>query len=423
MPTISLYLDERHIKKSGCAPLKISIRNRSTVAYISTDYDIPPKCWLHNRVVSSKDKATDALMPYPPKVMNFKITERLTEVQMLAHELCGWKSNMDAPTIKDKIIMALEGKEVTVKGSRSRGQDGVLLVDCWEEKISLLEVKKTKEVYQATLRYVQKVMSRVDGLLMEDIDENWMHLWMDKMKKGCKAHKPLHPNSISNYLNMFKAVWHYGQRQGYVSREHIPYEGMKAPRVATRSRALTIEDMRKVWNTDILSADVHYNAVRNVMIGRDMFCLSFCLCGINTTDLYDLRESDIRAGRLEVDRKKTGVHINVKIEPEAQEIIDRYKKDGYLIGKIRKDSVEYVTMSVNRGLKNIMDGLTMYWARHTWASLAVELDIPDRTVFMGLAHRQGKPSDETYITMRNRKLDKANRKIIDYVLGKVEAPD
>ena len=65
----------------------------------------------------------------------------------------------------------------------------------------------------------------------------------------------------------------------------------------------------------------------------------------------------------------------------------------------------------------------MYWARHTWASLAVELDIPDRTVFMGLAHRQGKASDETYITMRNRKLDIANRKVIDYVLGKIEAPD
>lgn len=419
MPTITLYLDTRRIKQNGCAPLKFIIRNRGTSAYMSAGMDIPPQCWKDGKVILSKVKELDQLLPYPPRFLNINLNSKLVEVQETMDDLCGYKTNMTAQCIKEQIETVISGDVI----KSGRPDKGLKIKDVFEEYILELTVFKTKQLYVALLQYLSKNIRHFSILTFTEVDEEWVESFVKLMRKGSAQQRALASNTVANYYTMFKSVWHYAQRKKYIGKDHEPFIGIKVTRAATRSRALCIEDMRKVWNYDVFAENVHHNAVRNLIVGRDMFILSFCLCGINMADLYELTESDIRGGRLETDRKKTGVHINVRIEPEAQEIINRYKMDGYLIGKIRKSTLGLTSQSVTAGLHRILPGLTLYWARHTWASLAVELDIPDRTVFMGLAHRQGRAADETYITMRNRKLDKANRKVIDYVLGKIEAPD
>lgn len=59
--------------------------------------------------------------------------------------------------------------------------------------------------------------------------------------------------------------------------------------------------------------------------------------------------------------------------------------------------------------------LTMYHARHTWASLAAELDIPKETIAAAPGHSQSSVTD-IYIDFDQRKVDEANRRVIDYVL-------
>jgi integrase len=417
MPTISLYLDDRHVKKSGTCPLKFAIRNNGKSVYMTANIEIPPQCWRDGKVVTSRNAAIDALMPHPPKQMNIKIQQRLAEVQHITDQICGWKSNMDAYVLRTRIVAALSGKPIVAQGMENRCQ-AMTLMDCWDEIIQTKDEEATRQAYLASQSYVRRNVARADSILLEEIDEEWVASVLTLMRKGAKTQQALMANTVSGYYSRLKAVWHYAQRKRYVAKDNDPFVEHKATQAATRSRALTVEELRRIWNYK--KKNLHHNALRNAAVGRDMFVLSFCLCGINMADLFRLREDDIRGGRLETDRKKTGVHINIKIEPEAQEIIDRYKKDGYLIGRLFRGRQNYVAASINRGLKSIMPEVTMYWARHTWVSLAVELDIPDRTVFMGIAHRQGKASDETYITMRNRKLDIANRKVIDYVLGKIE---
>lgn len=410
MPTITLYLDNRVIKKNGTCPLKFVIRNYGTVVYMKADIDLPPQCWKDGKVVTSRNAATDALLPRPPKLMNILIQQRLLRVQEIAQQICGWKSNMTASVLREKIIRTLNGQSVSLTGEDS----DILFMDCVDEYTSTLEKKKTIQLHNYIKNYIRKNIPHAEELALYEMDEDWIRNLMGVMKKGTKTQKPLSANSILNIMCLIKATWHYAQRKKYVSKDNVPFANIKLPKPTIKSRALSIEEMREVWYHE------GNRRRQSEVVGRDMFVLSFCLCGLNMADLYKLRESDIRGGRLECDRQKTGVHINIKIEPEAQAIIDKYKKDGYLIGKVRKVSADNTTHAVNKGLRHIRSGLTMYWARHTWVSLAVELDIPDRTVFMGIAHRQGKASDETYVTMRNRKLDIANRRVIDYVLGKIE---
>lgn len=61
-------------------------------------------------------------------------------------------------------------------------------------------------------------------------------------------------------------------------------------------------------------------------------------------------------------------------------------------------------------------GLSIYWARHTWATIASELDIPDATISAALGHSINNPTTAIYIDFNARKVDEANRKVIDYLL-------
>jgi integrase len=57
--------------------------------------------------------------------------------------------------------------------------------------------------------------------------------------------------------------------------------------------------------------------------------------------------------------------------------------------------------------------LTMYYARHSWATFAAELDIPKETIAAALGHGSKEVTD-IYINFNAKKVDKANKKIIEY---------
>ena len=67
------------------------------------------------------------------------------------------------------------------------------------------------------------------------------------------------------------------------------------------------------------------------------------------------------------------------------------------------------------GAKIGLENLTTYHARHTWASVAAELDIPKETIAAALVHSARTVTD-IYIDFDQRKVDAANRRVIDYVL-------
>ena len=163
----------------------------------------------------------------------------------------------------------------------------------------------------------------------------------------------------------------------------------------------------------------------------DMFKLIFMLVGINMVDLCHLKE--IADGRITYHRAKTGALLSIKVEPEALEIIERYRGIDWLINILDryKDHRNYIhrmnntlkkigpTKREGRGGKKKIDALfpnlSTYWARHSWATIAASLDIPKETIGHALGHSANSVKD-IYIEFDQRKVDKANRKVLDWVL-------
>ena len=109
--------------------------------------------------------------------------------------------------------------------------------------------------------------------------------------------------------------------------------------------------------------------------------------------------------------------MSIKLEPEAIEIIEKYKGREKLLkwGEHRKSYKSFM-MKVNQTMNDIIPGCTAYYARHTIASLAAELDIPNDTIAQILGHHdESHKTTLIYINVDQSKADKACRMIFDYV--------
>lgn len=67
----------------------------------------------------------------------------------------------------------------------------------------------------------------------------------------------------------------------------------------------------------------------------------------------------------------------------------------------------------------LFPNITSYWARHTWATIAASLDIPKETIAAALGHG-GNTTTDIYIDFDRRKVDEANRKVIDFLNQEVD---
>ena len=69
----------------------------------------------------------------------------------------------------------------------------------------------------------------------------------------------------------------------------------------------------------------------------------------------------------------------------------------------------------NKALGEIHTGLTTYWARHSWATIAASLDISEDTIALALGHASAHATTSIYIERSLRKVDEANRRVLDAV--------
>lgn len=165
----------------------------------------------------------------------------------------------------------------------------------------------------------------------------------------------------------------------------------------TRKRALNIEQLRTVAEADLEDAP-------KLGMARDLFILSYYLRGIPFIDLAYLRKTDIHDNVLCYHRSKTGRVLSITLEPWMWEIIERYRCENpdspYLLriirnpGSIPEERRQYESalrlynkhlyrLSLLLGLEV---RLTSYVARHTWATLAYNEDIPVAKISAGLSH-------------------------------------
>jgi len=291
--------------------------------------------------------------------------------------------------------------------------------DFAEQVLKRISKNKTREVYTATKQKIRQFCESQDyandanELAFGDIDVAFVKNFESHMEKN-----KLSVNTRSLHLRNLRKIYNDAIKESKASAEAYPFRNHQIKTEKTKHRNLEIEELLLLRDYACTTSQKQY---------VDMFFLGFYLIGINMVDLCNLTEIT-KTGRIEYRRSKTSSLLSIKVEPEAKKIIEKYRGQKYLVNIAeRYEDYSNYLRRLNKNLKEIgsnkaekkkglFPDLSWYYARHTWATIAAELDIPDDIIEMALGHeRDSKKSVIIYIKRNQKKVDDANRKVIDYV--------
>lgn len=289
----------------------------------------------------------------------------------------------------------------------------------------------TANKYNATLVAFEKFIGN-RRIHFDNVDENLLLDFEQHLRQV-----PLQPNTVSFYMSNFRALYNKAQKRGYVTRGKSPFDVVPIRIEKTRKLAVSADVIRRVAQSEFPDS-------YKLNCARDMFMFSFYCRGMSFVDMAYLRQEDIRDGMLHYRRRKTGQVYSVRIIPEVQAILDRYREgcspwalpvmldfedDGLLHplvynGTTPDERKQFETKlylrykySLSHYLRFFRDirkrlalpvALSFNVARHSWASLARKQGIPVSVISVGLGHTSEKTTRIYLDELDNKTVDEAN---------------
>lgn len=371
--------------RNGKVNIKIRIIHNGESREIGTKFYIDPKYFLSSGMVSDELPGYDYINVELQKlVLNYNTT--LLKVN--------WKQlhvNRIVEILKDENFVNSDFlayfRKVIVKKSKVN--------------------RRTGEIYQATLDKVEKFEIR-RPLLFENITEGWLKDFRDEEKSigNSKA-------TISIHLRNIRAVINDAIDNREIPLSLYPFRRFQIQSGSDEKTPLTLNQLKK-----LIALHPETKGQENA---KNALLLSFCLIGMNSSDMMDCLDRDVKSGRLRYERNKSKKKLNIKLEPEALEYIEKLKgKDHLLNFSARFKNAKTFSSSTNQLLKPLgdeigMENLMMYTARHTWASLAKNLlGVEDNDIAAALSHSVGGVT-QAYIHRNQEYIDKINRDLLDIV--------
>ncbi len=372
------------------------IHNR-VVRQLATDYHIFSDEWDGKSIVPAGDTAR---LPYL-KTTAERIEWELKLLRSIINQLDSRQQRYTA----DDIITTF--RQSAKEYSLFNFMQGIIA------RLQQLGKHRTGETYHATLRSFMQFREDKD-IPLEDIDADLMLTYEAHLRK-----KGLARNSTSFYMRILRAVYNRAVEKGLTVNRN-PFKHVYSGVDKTVKRAIPLKAIRQIKNLDLLSQP-------SLEFARDMFLFSFYTRGMSFIDMAYLRKRDLANGVLTYRRRKTGQQLLIRWEKCMQEIVKKYSTAAdspYLLPIItalgNAERAQYQTMlhRVNYCLKKIATlaaipvQLTMYVARHSWASAAKSKNIPISVISEGMGHDSEMTTQIYLASLDTAVVDRANAQIL-----------
>ena len=271
---------------------------------------------------------------------------------------------------------------------------------------------RTSETYKSTLNSFKKFRKDED-IMLDCLTSEIMEAY-EAWHKG----RGVAPNTISFYTRILRAVYNRAVEDDIIENRN-PFRHVYTGVDKTVKRALPLAVIKKIKTLDLsLTPALDY--------ARDMFLMSFYLRGMSFIDMAFLKKSDLKTGYVTYRRRKTGQQLVIEWTKEMQMILDKYpeNKSDYLLPIIRNSGLnERCTYrntgyNINHNLKRIAEmvgvtiPLTLYVARHSWASAAKAKGIPLSVISEGMGHDSEATTQIYLASLDTSVVDKANSLIL-----------
>lgn len=280
---------------------------------------------------------------------------------------------------------------------------------------------RTSETYRAAINSFFKFLSEKNDMWDKNIMIDCIDSVVIEAYERWLRGRGVRPNTVSFYLRILRAIYNRAVGEG-ITVDRRPFIKSYTGIDRTIKRALPVALLKKIKGLDLsLSPGLDY--------ARDIFLLSFMLRGMSFVDMAYLRKSDLNNGYVTYRRRKTGQTLTIKWTKEMKTIIEKYPDNDtdYLLPILRRtgesDRADYrnAAYNINRKLKTIASlagvtiPLTLYVARHSWASVAKSKGIPISVISEGMGHESELTTRIYLASLDSSVIDRANSVIISSI--------
>ena len=378
--------------------------HQRNLRWISTDYHVFPEEWNDKKsviIISNRNSRQAHL-----QLIQSKIDWEMKQMQRIIHD----KEMVRIPYSIDDIAKEIQ----QLPPSQS-------VFAFFQQQISKKEQMQcvgTKNNYTSAANRFMEFRNQ------EDLAFGQMTADMMEMYQAWLWNRGISQNSVSFYLRTLRTLYNKAVEAGQAPPIDI-FTHVQTANVRTAKRAITVKNIRKIEKLELPRGSSLDKA-------RDLFLLSFYLRGMAFVDMAFLKKSDLKCGLVSYNRRKTHQNLNIEWMKPMQAIIDKYaeqtKDTPYLLPILTgKETAPYtayrkVEYNTNYNLKKIgqMIGLkiplTTYVARHTWASIALHMNIPIAAISEGMGHNSYKTTQIYLQSLDVATINEANERIIRKIL-------
>lgn len=274
---------------------------------------------------------------------------------------------------------------------------------------------RTAETYRAAMKSFAKSRDGED-IMLDEITPETMEAYQNWM-----SGRGLIRNTVSFYMRILRAVYNRAVRADIIA-DRRPFRNVYTGVGRTVKRALPLACIRRIKNLNLSGSPA-------LDYARDMFLMSFLLRGMSFVDMAFLHKTDLQDGHIIYRRRKTGRELIIGWTREMRCILDKYPENPscFLLPIIRepeeraRKAYRRNSYKINHALKEVgrriglVTPLTLYVARHSWASAARAKGIPLSVISEGMGHESEATTRIYLASLDTATIDRANRIIIEAI--------
>jgi len=366
MATIKEVVLKHHKKEDGTYNIKYRLTHNRKITYINT-----------NHFAGEKQLKKD--LTVKDKFLLSVISTDIAKYRMKLLELDSLLIHFDVKELANRLIQQDENSVIDIIAFAKQYVGELMAEGRKGTAYPMLTVANSLCDYFGS----QKVeIDRINSIMLPDYER-----YLRKERKFKRKNqfgkdvnyvsKGLSDSGLHNHMRDLRTLFNAArdrfndEDRGLIRIKHYPFKKHKVIEAPmTAKRALSVEQIVKI---------IEYKCTPGSReeLAKEIFLLSFYLCGMNAKDIYDLSQSSIVKNRVNYNRSKTkkrrkdSAFISINLIPEAAPLLFKY------VNRLRDRYAESSNFNkaLNKGLKEIGEAigvfsLTVYCARHSFGSIA-----------------------------------------------------
>ena len=374
-PVVRLIYNRYHkASDTKDAVIEVRIYYMGKAKWISTGIRVFPKEWRNGRIVGRGDAMQ----------LNRQLDKIIADVRQVVYEMYE-EGQIELDAIPSRLL--------------AKRKPSLVLLDFCRRRAEIRKHGITKDSQERYDRFLTFLEGYDSIRTFYDLNEAKV-MALDQYLIAKKMKAKSRWNNYHRFLNSFILD---AQKEGLIQKN--PYDSVKIDHGDDSDgidKFLFPEEFVKVREAKMSCERLE--RVRDLFVFQTLTCLAYE--DLSTFSMKKIREVDLEqvlAGR----RGKTNIHYLVPLLPGAIEILKRYdglptwerrkKGDGILSNQKYNEYLKEVVKEVG-----IDRPVTTHWARHTGATLLLNLKVPLQIVSKVCGHSSTKVTERIYAKLLDR---------------------